>query len=38
MLTTAPSTTDFMATFAKPWQMINWFIPIESRANMVPSR
>ena len=35
---TAPSTTENIPLRAKPWQMMNWFIPRESRLNTVPQR
>ena len=38
MFSTAPSITESMPFLAKPWQMMNWFMPVESRANTVPVR
>ena len=38
MLRTAPSITDCIPFLAKPWQMMNWFMPVDSRANTVPVR
>lgn len=38
ILSTAPSITDCIPFLAKPWQMMNWFIPVDSRANTVPVR
>ena len=38
MLSTAPSTTENMPFFAKPWLIMNWFMPRERRLNTVPQR
>ena len=37
MLSTAPSTTENIAILGKPWQMINWLMPVESSAKIVPA-
>ena len=38
MFTTAPSMTEIMPFLAKPWQMMNWFMPRDSRLKTVPVR
>ena len=38
MLSAAPSTTENMPFLAKPWLMMNWFMPRESRLKAVPQR
>ena len=38
MFTTAPSMTEIMPFLAKPWQMMNWFMPKDSRLKTVPAR
>ena len=35
---TAPMITEYMPVFAKPWEMMNWFIPVAIRAKKVPVR
>ena len=38
MLATAPMITESMPVLAKPWQMMNWHMPVESSAKAVPQR
>ena len=33
---TAPSRTDFIPSLAKPWQITNWFRPVDKSANTEP--